>query len=77
MSDNTTPLSVQELEVVLETVARNLLEKWAIEDRFTEEEMFDHIQYSVDDTAFVINNYMEVINDLMISKATENRIITD
>jgi hypothetical protein len=77
MSDNTTPLSVQELEVVLETVARNLLEKWAIEDRFTEEAMFDHIQYSVDDTAFVINNYMEVINDLMISKATENRIITD
>ena len=77
MSDNYTPLSIQELEVALETVARNLLEKWAIEDRFTEEQMMDYIQYSVDDAAFVINNYMEVVNDLMIARATENRIITD
>jgi len=77
MSDSSTPLSVQELEMALETVARNLLEKWAIDDRFTEEEMFEYVQHSVDDTAFVINNYMEVVNDLMINRAVEKSIITE
>jgi len=77
MSDNSTPLSIQELEVALETVARNLLEKWAIEDRFTEDQMMNYIQYSVDDAAFVINNYMEVVNNLMIARATESKIITE
>jgi hypothetical protein len=76
MTDSSTPLSVQELEVLLETVARNLLEKWAIEDRFPEEKLLDYVQYSVDDTAFVINNYMEVLNDLMINRAVDSKIIT-
>jgi hypothetical protein len=75
MTDSSTPLSVQELEVLLETVARNLLEKWAIEDRFPEEELLNYVQYSVDDTAFVINSYMEVLNDLMINRAVDSKII--
>jgi len=77
MADSSTPLSIQELELALETVARNLLEKWAIEDRFTEEQLMEYVNHSIEDTAFVINNYMEVVNDLMINRAMDSKIITE
>lgn len=77
MSDSSTPLSIEELESAIQTVAHNLLEKWAIEDRFTEEEMFEYIKYAVDDTAFIINDYMSVVNDLMINRVVNSKLITD
>jgi hypothetical protein len=69
MSDNSVPLPTQQLEQVVEVVARALLEKWAIDDRFTEEQMLEYAQYSVDDTVFVINEYMSLINSLMVTQA--------
>ena len=69
MSDNSTPLSLSELEQVVEVVAYNLYAKWAEEGRFAEEEITQYAQYSVDDTVFVINSYMEAVNDLMLHKS--------
>lgn len=63
------PLSIEQLEQVVQTVAHGLLEKWAIEDRFTEEQIAQYAQHCVDDTVFVINSYMEAVNDLMLSQA--------
>jgi len=77
MTDNSVPLSLTELEQAVQQVAHSLLEKWAIEDRFTEDQMLQYVQYSVDDTAFVINSYMEAMNNIMITKAQQLRIIND
>jgi hypothetical protein len=71
MTDNSVPLAQQQLEKVVEVVARGLLEKWAIDDRFTEEQLLEYAQYSVDDTVFVINEYMSLINSLMVSQAEQ------
>jgi hypothetical protein len=77
MTDSSIPLSLTELEQAVQEVAHSLLEKWAIEDRFTEEQMLDYVQYSVDDTAFVINSYMQAMNNIMITKAQQLKIIND
>lgn len=77
MTDSSVPLSLSELEQAVQEVAHSLLEKWAIEDRFTEEQMLDYVQYSVDDTAFVINSYMQAMNNIMITKAQQLKIIND
>lgn len=69
MADSSIPLGLQQLETLVQVVAQNLLEKWAIEDRFTEENMYDYVKYSVDDTVFVINNYITLMNDLMLDEA--------
>ena len=69
MADNSIPLGIQQLETLVQVVAQNLLEKWAIEDRFTEEQMYDYVKYSIDDTVFVINNYITLMNDLMLDEA--------
>jgi hypothetical protein len=71
MSDNSVPLAQQQLEQVVEVVARGLLEKWAIDDRFTEEQLLEYAQYSVDDTVFVINEYMSLINSLLVNQASQ------
>jgi len=71
MSDSSVPLSMKELEQVVELVAHNLLEKWAIDDRFTEEEIAQYSKHCVEDTVFVINNYMEAVNQMMLNKAEQ------
>jgi hypothetical protein len=69
------PLSMNQLEEIAEMVSRDLLEKWAIDDRFTEEEMEKAAQNAVDDTIFIINNFMEHFNNVMIqqSESQENK----
>jgi hypothetical protein len=75
MTDSSIPLSLTELEDAIQQVAHSLLEKWAIEDRFTEEQLMEYAQHSVDDTAFVINSYMEAVNNILITKAQEVKLI--
>lgn len=69
------PLSMNQLEEITEMVSRDLLEKWAIDDRFKEEEMEKAAQDAVDDTIFIINNFMEHFNNVMIqqSESQENK----
>lgn len=72
---STVPLNMNELEGIAEVVARDLLEQWAIDDRFKEEEMLKAAQNAVDDTIFIINNFMEHFNNLMMTKSEEKRLI--
>jgi hypothetical protein len=65
------PLSVEQLEQIVQVVAHNLLEKWAIDDRFTEEQITEYAQHAVDDTVFVINNYMDSVNTVMLEQAEQ------
>ena len=62
------PVSINDLNDIAVAVSRDLLEKWAIDDRFTEEKLDEYSKYAADDTIFVINKYMEYFNDLMMSK---------
>ena len=71
MTDASVPLSLQELEQIVQVVAHNLYEKWAIDDRFTEEQLTQYAQYAVEDTVFVINNYMETFNQTMLNRAEQ------
>jgi hypothetical protein len=68
------PLSVNQLETIVEVVSRDLLEQWAINDRFKEEEMTQAAQNSVNDTVFVINAFMEHFNTYMMTQAKESKI---
>ena len=63
------PLSMDELEDIATDVARELLEQWAIDDRFTEEEELEAAQNAASDAIFVINRFMESFNDHMMMKA--------
>jgi len=56
------PVSINDLNDIAVAVSRDLLEKWAIDDRFTEEKLDDYSKYAADDTIFVINKYMEYLN---------------
>jgi ribosomal protein S13 len=69
------PLALEELEAIAEIVSRELLEQWAIDDRFTEEQMTEAALNAVDDTIFVINRFMEQFNSIMMEKARESKII--
>lgn len=69
------PLSIDKLETIVEIVSRDLLEKWAIEDRFTEDQLVQSTQNAIDDTVFVINSYMEHINTYMMMEAEAKKII--
>ena len=75
MGDSSIPLSLTELENAIQQVAHSLLEKWAIEDRFTEDQLLEYTHHSVDDTAFVINSYMEAVNNILVTKAQEIKLI--
>jgi hypothetical protein len=59
------PVGMKDLETIVTKVANDLIEKWALDDRFTEEEMTKYAQYAIDDTVFVINGYMEIFNELI------------
>jgi uncharacterized FlaG/YvyC family protein len=69
------PLSTAQLEKIVETVARDLLEQWAITDRFTEDQIEKAQQDAVDDTVFVINNFMEHFNTYMMFEAEKKSLI--
>jgi len=73
------PLSMQQLEDIATEVSRNLLEQWAIDDRFSEEDMVKAAQNAVNDTIFVINNFMEHFNSYMLTESEQknNLIITE
>lgn len=78
MSDNSIPLPTVKLEQIISQTAQDLLEKWAIDDRFTEEELTNFAQYAIDDTVFVINQYMIYFNMIMqeMSLGNAEQIIT-
>jgi hypothetical protein len=77
MSSASVPLAVSDLEVIVETVASNLFNKWAIEGRFTEDEIEKYSQYSVDDVVSVINDYMTLFNEQALQRATQLNIKID
>ena len=69
------PLSMKQLEDITTAVARDLLENWALNDRFTEDELEQATQNAVDDTVFVINNFMEHFNEYMMFEAEKKKLI--
>ncbi len=73
------PLSLNSLEEIATTVARELLEQWAIDDRYTEKNIFEATQNAISDTLFVINRYMEEVNTYMLveSEKKNNLIIPE
>jgi len=68
------PLSVNQLETIVETVSRDLLEQWALNDRFGEDELNKAKQDAVDDTIFVINQFMEHFNTYMMFEAEKKKL---
>jgi len=68
------PLSVNQLETIVETVSRDLLEQWALNDRFTIEELERAKQNAVDDVIFVINNFMEHFNTYMMMESEKRKL---
>ena len=67
------PLSVSSLENIVEIVATELLEQWAIDDRFTEDNIEDAKQDALDDTIYVINSFMNYFNEAMLTAKTDNK----
>lgn len=62
------PVSNSELEDIVSAVAHELYSKWAVDDRFTEEQVEEFAGYAVEDAVFVIGIYMEKVNELMAEK---------
>jgi len=67
---NDIPVGLKDLETIITKVAADLLEEWAINDRFSEDDMEKASQMAVDDTVFVINAYMAIFNELIILAQT-------
>ena len=78
MTDNSIPLPTQQLERIISQTAQDLLEKWAVDDRFTEDQLTNYAQYAIDDTVFVVNQYMIYFNMVMqeMSLGNADKIIT-
>ena len=78
MTDNSIPLPTQQLERIISQTAQDLLEKWAVDDRFTEDQLTNYAQYAIDDTVFVVNQYMIYFNMIMqeMSLGNADKIIT-
>ena len=78
MMDNSIPLPVVQLEKIISQTAQDLLEKWAVDDRFTEDQIANYAQYAIDDTVFVVNQYMIYFNMVMqeMSLGNADKIIT-
>lgn len=68
------PLSVNQLETIVETVSRDLLEQWALDDRFGIDDLEKAKQDAVDDTIFVINQFMEHFNTYMMFEAEKKKL---
>lgn len=69
------PVSKEQLDQIVEIVARDLLEIWALNDRFTVEQIEEARQNAVDDTVFVVENFMSLLNDLMLTEASNKKLI--
>jgi enamine deaminase RidA (YjgF/YER057c/UK114 family) len=69
------PIPMNQLEDITTAVARDLLEQWAINDRFTLEELEEAKKNVVEDTIFVINNFMEHFNNLMMQASQETKSV--
>jgi hypothetical protein len=69
------PLSIEQLEKIVEIISRDLLEQWAINDRFQENEIDQATKNSVEDTVFIINGFMSHLNETMLTAAEELKII--
>jgi hypothetical protein len=63
--DSSIPLPTQQLEKIISQTAQDLLEKWAVDDRFTEDQIANYAQYAIDDTVFIVNQYMIYFNMIM------------
>ena len=72
-------MPTQQLERIISQTAQDLLEKWAVDDRFTEDQLTNYAQYAIDDTVFVVNQYMIYFNMIMqeISLGNADKIITN
>jgi len=66
------PLALTDLQNITEVVARNLLEQWAINDRFTEDQLDEATKNAVDDVVFVMNSFMELFNQKMLLQSQES-----
>ena len=79
MSDNSIPLPIAQLEKIISQTAQDLLEKWAVDDRFTEDQIANYAQYAIDDTVFIVNQYMIYFNMIMqeMSLGNADKIITN
>jgi hypothetical protein len=69
------PLSMEQLENITSQVAQELLEDWAIHDRFDENKLIEATQNAVNDTVLVINSFMEKFNDTMIQQSENKNLI--
>ncbi len=67
------PISINSLEKIVEIVATELLEQWAIDDRFTEDKIEEAKQDALDDTIYVVNSFMNYFNEAMLATKTENK----
>ena len=67
------PISINSLEKIVEIVATELLEQWAIDDRFTEDKIEGAKQDALDDTIYVVNSFMNYFNEAMLETKTENK----
>jgi hypothetical protein len=65
------PLSMNKLEEITFQVAQELLEQWAIDDRFNEDQVAEATQNAVNDTVFVINRFMEEFNTQMLVESEQ------
>lgn len=68
------PVSLNQLETAAEIIATNLLEDWALNDRFTIDELEAAKKNALDDTIFVINEFMSVVNEIMRAEAPSKLI---
>lgn len=69
------PMRLDQLETITEIVARDLLEEWAINDRFTENKLDEATINAVSDTIFVMNRFMTLFNEQMVQTAIDKNII--
>lgn len=63
------PISIAKLEAITTNVARELLEEWAINDRYEEDQIEKATENAVGDTIFIINSFMEHMNSAMLEEA--------
>jgi len=67
------PLSVNSLEKIVEVVATELLEQWAIDDRFTEDKIEEAKLDALDDAVFVINSFMNYFNEALLTEQSKQK----
>lgn len=62
------PVSLEELELIVSDCSRDLLEKWAVEGEIQDNEMAEYTALSVETVTFVIDRFMNYMNDIMEQK---------